>query len=110
MNSSFNTGTHHIFFPPRLEFVLGKDHSYRFSTDLIDYAALLRVLRQQSDCPARSSFRWWAAHQRYQCRLLRAVEHRLAADSRFFSKRMFQTRIQISTRDARHLSRIRAQG
>src|SRR5262249_29833241 len=54
-NSPSMAGTHHIFFPPRLEVVVGEDDSDGFATDAVHDLACDRLLGGQAhgpSCPA----------------------------------------------------------
>jgi hypothetical protein len=53
MNSALIAGTHHIFFPPRLEVVAGKDNTDLFAAYLVDDATAHRLLGDEPRRPAR---------------------------------------------------------
>jgi hypothetical protein len=57
MYSSLSSGTHHIFFPPRLEVVAKKQNPNGFAADPWQYPPLNRLLGHQSHGPARMAFR-----------------------------------------------------
>ena len=106
MNSSFSSGMHHIFFPPRLELVLSQDDTHRFSAHSIDDAALDRAFGQQADRPTRAAFWRRAAHQGDERCLLRAIELGRTARPRLLTQCVVETLGEIAPSDARDFTRV----
>src|SRR5579864_3331002 len=57
MYSSVSSGTHHIFFPPRLKVVAEKQNPNGFASDPRNQPFLYGVLCHQSNCPAGMTLR-----------------------------------------------------
>src|ERR1700738_4210797 len=61
MYSSVSSGTHHIFFPPRLEVVAEQQNPDRFASYARDQSLLYGMLGHQAHGPAGMAFRWTGA-------------------------------------------------
>lgn len=67
---------HHIFFPPRLDAVLVKDHPDSLPADVRDESSSDRLGRQKSHRPASEPFGWIRAGQRDHLLLLACAQLR----------------------------------
>src|SRR6187455_3576651 len=96
MNSSSTAGTHHIFFPPRLEAMACERHAYGFAADSLCDAALDHLLRNQAHAPACTAGGWRTADHRSNRRLLRAVELPLRVRPRLITECGFEPGREIA--------------
>jgi hypothetical protein len=75
MYSSLSSGTHHIFFPPRLQVVALEQDANCFPTDPWHQLPLDRLLRYQSNGPSGMPLRRLTANHRDNALLLEIVQH-----------------------------------
>jgi len=90
-NSSLIVGTHHIFFPPRLEAVVREGNPRCLSPELRRDPSLDGLKRDEPDAPACPPLRRRAADHRNDRSLLRAVEQRHRLGTRIVTQRMLES-------------------
>ena len=83
MYSLFNSATHHIFFPPRLQLVALQQDPDCLSSHSADQLAFDRLLDDQADSPASPPFRRLTADHGDDALFLGVVESRLRSRSLF---------------------------
>src|SRR6266404_415713 len=83
MYSLFNSATHDIFFPPRLQFVALQQDPDGLSSHIRDQFAFDRLLDDQADNPASPPFRWLTADHGDNALFLGVVENLLCSRSLF---------------------------
>src|SRR6266851_2505755 len=99
-------GTHHLFFPPRLEAVAREDYSCGLTPESTRYPALYGFRRHQSHRPPRPPLWWRAAHHRDHRCLLRAVEQWLRLGPRLIAQGALQSLFPVAMTDAPRLPRV----
>src|SRR5436189_2088112 len=104
--SRFSSGTHHIFFPPRLQLMATQQPPDRFLADRCDDALSRHLLRQQNDRPARPSRRWWATGERHDRGLAPRVEFLRRLGTWVLAQGGFETALQIASANSANLTRV----
>ena len=99
MYSSSNFPTHHIFFPPRLEFVAFQQNTNGLSAHIRDQFAFNNLFRQQSHCPACPTFRRRRADHCDDPLLLLLVQGRSFARSSGIKQRPLDSSLLIALAD-----------
>src|SRR3989339_1829993 len=95
MYSASSFGTHHIFFPPRLQVVPGKNSPGGLALDLLHYSALLGLTRHETDRPAGVPVGRRAADHRDNRALLRVVQHPVGHRAGLVSEGRFQSPLEV---------------
>src|SRR5712692_5671084 len=95
-NSSLIVGTHHIFFPPRLEAMVREGNPRCLSAELRRDPSLHSLKCDEPDAPACPALRRWAADHRDHRGLLRAVEHWHRLGTRIVTQRMLEPARQVA--------------
>src|SRR6266498_2414615 len=92
--SSSSFGTHHIFFPPRLQLVAGQHSADRLSAYRGDDLSASRLLGDQRQRPLRPTRRWRRADHRHDRRLLPRVQESRRRGPRILAKRLGEPTLQ----------------
>ena len=108
--SASNAGTHHIFFPPRLQRVVGEHLPHRLAPHVCDDPASLRFLGGHADRPPRIPRRRRPTHHRHDGRLLAGVQTFRGLRPRVVAQRRLHPAVQIAPPDAPHFARVRPHG
>src|SRR6266508_1362147 len=108
--SSSTFGTHHIFFPPRLQLVAIQHPADRLSAHRGDDLSASRLLGDQRQRPLRPTRRWRRADHRHDRRLLPRVQESRRRGPRILAKRLGEPTLQEAPTDPANLPRIRAGG
>src|SRR5262249_19308698 len=95
-NSRSRFGTHHIFFPPRLEVVGGENDSDGLASDFGRDASADGLLGHEADRPSRAPFRSGTAHHRNDGCALHTVESRLGLAAWIVGQRGFQATREVA--------------
>src|SRR5438067_2112315 len=107
-NSSLIAGTHHIFFPPRLEAMVRECDPGSLPPQLRCDSSCDRLRRHEAHRPACSPRGWWAAYHRDDCGLLSAVQHRVWLGTRVVAQGVLEPTGEIPLADARRLATVGA--
>jgi len=110
MYSAFSFGTHHIFFPPRLQVVACQELSRGLALDLLDDATLLGLARDETDRPAGAAVWWCTADHRHNRALLGVIQHLLRDRAGFIRERRLDPLLKVPPSDPTHLARVCADG
>ena len=99
MYSSSMTGTHHIFSPPRLQFVALEQNADRLTSHPRHQFPLHRFLGNQADRPTSLSLWRLGADHGDDTLFVSRLQHRYRARSLLLIERPFQTALQITMGD-----------
>src|SRR6516225_7866170 len=99
MYSSSMTGTHHIFSPPRLQFVALEQNADRLTSHPRHQFPLHRFLGSQADRPTSLSLWRLGADHGDDTLFVSRLQHRYRARSLLLIERPFQTALQITMGD-----------
>jgi hypothetical protein len=110
MYSASSFGTHHIFFPPRLQVVSRQELPYGFALDLSDDSALLGLLGNEAHGPTSAAVGRSAAHHGDDRTLVGVVQERRWTRTRFVGQGRFDPAVQKPPANPSHLAPIRPYG
>src|SRR5690349_18267445 len=97
-------GTHHIFFPPGLDVLVGEGSSYGLLADRANDLSPFGFIGDQGDGPSRPPLGWRTAHHRDERGGLRAVEKLGAAPPGLLAQRMLDAALQKAVGYTPHLA------
>lgn len=106
MYSLSSFGTHHIFFPPRFEVVVGEYLPHGLSTHLGDNPPSHRLFCGQPDRPSCESLRCPTTHHRNNGALSPGVQHFVRLRARLVGQCCVQALLEIPPSHATNLSGI----
>jgi hypothetical protein len=110
MYSASSFGTHHIFFPPRLQVVSCEELPYRFALDLSDDSALLGLLGYEAHRPTSAAVGRCAAHHGNDRALVGVVQERRWTRTRLIGQGPFDPAVKEPPAYASYLAPIGPNG
>src|SRR6266568_3835474 len=108
--SSSSFGTHHIFFPPRLQLVAGQHSADRLSAYLGDDPSSDCLLGDQHQRPSRPTRRRRCADHRYDRCLLLGIEQLRLLRPRVLAQRFRKPALQVPPPDPPYFPRVCTHG
>src|SRR5216683_974441 len=111
MNSAVSSGTHHIFFPPRLQAACRQRYPSSLASHPVGDSAFHSLLGAEPHCPPSPTQWRWTAHHRDDRRVLGAVQQPRRRRSRILPERRLPSSLSTAagpwppTREAQVASR-----
>jgi hypothetical protein len=102
MYASLRTGTHHIFFPPRLQTVVLENQPNRFAADPLHMTSFDGLEGEQFRCPSTSTLRRIAAGQRHDSSLIGFAQQSLSSRSSVAIHRVLKARVEEALTRSAH--------
>src|SRR5687767_15258286 len=107
MYSASSVGTHHIFFPPRLQVVVGEHLANGLAAHVGDNPPALALLGGHTDCPPRIAHWGRPTYHRHNRRLLASIQQLRGLRTRIVRQRGVDAVLDIPPANAPHLAWVR---